>query len=245
MTDTESLIDSLLTGNISIQSQRDSSLLDKRLGRVYKIVCSCGCNKLYVGSTFSSLSKRMAHHQVDSKKKRHSNRKLYAHMNSLGNWQMFNIIELESLHVDNKDQLRTLEDKYICSLNTKIPAGYNELYAKGTRQRRDRQNEKRKKTSVEVKAKINQYYTEGKESRQTDRSKAHSKFYRQTHKEEIKQKQQRHAQKNKDKFTCEYCDTYSTSRKTDYERHTQSKRHQSMKNDYEFTLMAFTELPHS
>jgi hypothetical protein len=99
--------------------------------KIYKIVCDCGCGKLYVGSTkLSTLAKRMAYHRHDSIKRNLKHLKLYQHMNDIGT-EHFNIVLLEAKTVKDNDERRALENKWIVELDTKNN-GYNSFQARTT-----------------------------------------------------------------------------------------------------------------
>ena len=96
------------------------------IGRVYKVVCDCGCGKLYVGSTKQALHKRLYDHKKKSKE--HST-KLYHHMNQVDK-SNFRIIQLQEKKVKSRYELRALEDKWMKKLNTR-DNGYNMKYELG------------------------------------------------------------------------------------------------------------------
>lgn len=91
-------------------------------GRVYKIVNSDDA-LLYVGSTTQTLSKRMSTHRSTAKA---DERKLYRHMRNIG-IHKFQILLLEETGPITRDELRALEHKYICELDT-VKNGLNDRY---------------------------------------------------------------------------------------------------------------------
>jgi hypothetical protein len=93
--------------------------------KLYKITCSC-CDKIYVGSTKQSqLSKRMSGHRRDGDKGRTS--KIYNHMREQG-FEKFTILLIETVEVNDNDELRKLENDKIEELDT-INNGFNERRA--------------------------------------------------------------------------------------------------------------------
>jgi len=75
-------------------------------GKIYKLVDSSGF--YYVGSTCTSLSKRLSGHKAMSKTK--TERKLYKH---IMDWDEIRIVLIEEVNVENKEQLTKEEDKFI------------------------------------------------------------------------------------------------------------------------------------
>lgn len=110
-------------------------------GRIYKIVNDIN-NLIYIGSTYNDLSKRFWEHKNNSKQEKYQ--KIYIAMNEIG-IEHFQIILVEEIIVKNKDELRIVEDNYICKFDTKIN-GYNGIRAyltaeeKAAYQRQQNQN---------------------------------------------------------------------------------------------------------
>ena len=76
--------------------------------KIYKLVCHT--DFYYVGATTNTLPKRLSNHKQDSNK--YPSRKVYAYFNEI-NWENVKIILLEELKLENIDQLRKEEDKYV------------------------------------------------------------------------------------------------------------------------------------
>ena len=85
-------------------------------GKVYKLVNSVD-NRIYVGSTISSLAKRKNEHK--SKARKYPDRHAYAHLNSIG-WRNVRIILIETYHCSSKDELCAREQYYINLLNPSL-----------------------------------------------------------------------------------------------------------------------------
>jgi group I intron endonuclease len=117
------------------------------LGKIYKIVNSVD-NLIYIGSTKTTLSRRMTEHR--SRGKKHQALKLYTHF-ALHGIENFRIVLIENYEYDTKDQLRAREDYHI-QLNNTIKNGLNGIGALRTVEQRrqyDRvrgQTDKRKQT---------------------------------------------------------------------------------------------------
>jgi hypothetical protein len=117
------------------------------LGKIYKIVNSVD-ELIYIGSTKTTLSRRMTEHR--SKAKKHQALKLYTHF-ALHSIENFRIVLIENYEYDTKDQLRAREDYHI-QLNNTIANGLNGIGALRTVEQRrqyDRvrgQTDKRKQT---------------------------------------------------------------------------------------------------
>jgi hypothetical protein len=99
-------------------------------GKIYKL-CSNVDDKIYVGSTCSTLKKRKAQH-VSARK--HLNGRVYEHFNLIG-WANVQIIELEWVICLNRTQLRAHERRWYDKLKPELnmnrpkdncPHGYKE-----------------------------------------------------------------------------------------------------------------------
>ena len=96
------------------------------VGRVYKISNSVD-DKLYIGSTSDTLSRRMCGHRMYCNNGCTS--PVYNHMRTVG-IANFNIVLLERMLDVTKEELRAKEDYYIKLLNT-VNAGLNGKYEDG------------------------------------------------------------------------------------------------------------------
>ena len=90
-------------------------------GKIYKLVNSID-DQIYIGSSCTRLSDRKSQHKVTSR--RHPNRSVYKHLNLVG-WENVEIILIENVNCNNKEQLHSRERHYIellkPSLNKQIP----------------------------------------------------------------------------------------------------------------------------
>lgn len=87
-------------------------------GRIYKLEAE-GCPLLYIGSTTTKLSSRMAAHRRDAKKKPHL--PLYQTMNKYG-VKNFSIVLLQLIENCTREQLKAAEYHYIQMLTQKTKA---------------------------------------------------------------------------------------------------------------------------
>ena len=87
-----------------------------RNSKIYKLVNSVD-NRIYVGSTVNSLSRRKSGHRTASIKQ--PTRPVYAHLNSVG-WEHVSIILIENYVCSTKDELRAREQYYIDLLNPSL-----------------------------------------------------------------------------------------------------------------------------
>lgn len=73
----------------------------------------CEDEHFYIGSTINELNYRLRDHKQHSKK--FPNRKVYAHINTLG-WDCVNIQLIEAFSCNSRKELLEKENEYICSL---------------------------------------------------------------------------------------------------------------------------------
>jgi hypothetical protein len=96
--------------------------------KVYKIVNDID-DKIYIGSTYQSLTKRFRDHKADAK--RRPKRRVYKHFNAIG-WNNVKIILIEEFPCKSKIELekreREMIDELLPSLNKRIPCRTLEEY---------------------------------------------------------------------------------------------------------------------
>jgi group I intron endonuclease len=226
--------------------------LDYKNGKIYVIRNHIN-EKVYVGATTQSLSKRFGEHKRDYK--RDYNYKIYKAFLEYG-IDKFYIELVENYPCENKEQLNAREGYYIRQFDSynngyngqiegrTIKEYYNENKAhilQNKKEYYEDNKDKIKQYREENKDKIKQYYEENKgkikeykkEYRQRNIDKI--KQYYEDNKDKIKQyyednkdKIKQYYQKNKDeineKITCE-CGVELT--KQNLSRHTKSKKHQN------------------
>jgi predicted GIY-YIG superfamily endonuclease len=81
--------------------------MDYKNGKIYKLQCDDG--HFYIGSTTSTLVKRMWGHT--SKSKKYPDRRIYKHID--GKWDSVRIVLIEEFPCENKNQLVRKEDEHI------------------------------------------------------------------------------------------------------------------------------------
>jgi hypothetical protein len=84
--------------------------MDYSNGKVYRLVCDDG--HFYIGSTTSTLCKRLYEHKKLSKSTRGKKMRVYNHINKNG-WDTVKIILIETVACKSVDELRRAENNYI------------------------------------------------------------------------------------------------------------------------------------
>ena len=79
--------------------------------KVYKLINTVD-DTFYIGSTTTSLSKRLSFHKTSAKTKIKRNFKIYIHLNKIG-FENIKIILINEFYLDNRDQLLRVENEYI------------------------------------------------------------------------------------------------------------------------------------
>lgn len=134
-------------------------------GKIYRLVNSVD-DEIYVGSTCTSLAKRMYRHKQAAKLE--PDRPIYKHLNQIG-WDNIRIILIEEYPCENKMQLERKEREHIealqPTLNSCIPTRTDQEYRKANkeilREKRLVWEEKHKETTREYMA---NYYEKNKEA---------------------------------------------------------------------------------
>ena len=110
-------------------------------GKVYKLVNNVD-DEIYVGSTCSELRKRKNDHKSKSLGKR-KNQSNYQHLNQVG-WDNIEIILIEAVNCNNKDELHRRERYWIetlkPSLNKQVPGRTKKQYTNRDEFRQHRRN---------------------------------------------------------------------------------------------------------
>ena len=87
---------------------------DYQNGKIYTIRCKSDNTLIYVGSTSTTLSRRLAEHK--SKSKKYNTRKIYQSVN--GNWDDWYIELYEVYPCENKEQLNKREGEITRAIGT-------------------------------------------------------------------------------------------------------------------------------
>lgn len=182
-------------------------------GKIYRLVNNVD-NEFYVGSTCTSLAKRLYQHKQMATKK--ASRRVYAHLNSIG-WSNVSIVLVEAYPCDSKMELERRERYFIdemkASLNKMHPTRTRTEYRMENievvkekdkeRQRKRREENRdainaRRRVNREAKkdivnARMREYYAENKET-----ILANKKAWCEANKEKILEKGRDYYHKNKE-----------------------------------------------
>jgi hypothetical protein len=145
-------------------------------GKIYKIIDNTNGN-IYIGSTCKKLCQRIAQHRKSYKRYLEGNFNYITSFKILEN-DDYDIILIEEVNCENKEQLRARERYYIESLEC-----VNKKIEGRTKKEYDKDN----------KDKIKKYYVDNK-----NKIKKYTEEYRQLNKDIINAKQKNYYEKNKD-----------------------------------------------
>lgn len=182
-------------------------------GKVY-VVRNEDNDKVYVGSTTQTLSKRMAEHRRGINKTDRQHFKIYIAMKDIG-VDKFYIELIENFPCDTKEQLTQREGHWIRHHDS-FKNGYNgrvegrntqEWYAENREKlnekkheynenNKERMNEKRRDWDANNKEKMTEYFKEYNANRKEQQAE-YNKQYREANKEQLKQKAQAYYQNKK------------------------------------------------
>lgn len=146
-------------------------------GKVYRLVNSAD-NEEYVGSTCTSLAKRLYHHKKDAKTQ--TTRQVYQHLNEVG-WGNVDIVLVEEYPCENKMELLRRERHWVDELNPTL----NKQVPTRTIQEYKKQN------AVKIKEQSREYYQQN-----IDKIKKN----RQRNADKIKEQRHKHYQENAEKL---------------------------------------------
>jgi predicted GIY-YIG superfamily endonuclease len=136
------------------------------LGKIYKLQCSDGY--YYIGSTTTSLNRRLNTHKASSNRDLCKNYKIYKHINQLG-WNNVKILLLQEYPCKTKTELCKKETEYITReidrslcLNNRLSfvsdeerlARRRECELKYRKERYEKSKEYYNKNKVEINAKL-------------------------------------------------------------------------------------------
>jgi transcriptional regulator of heat shock response len=186
-------------------------------GKIYKLV-SDKTDKIYIGSTCNTLSRRHSGHKSDYKCFIKKINKNYVSSFELMKLGQTDIILIEDFPCERKEQLHARERHFIESLNCVnkcIPGRTDKEYRENNKEKikeyRDNNKEKIKEYQQKNKEKIN----EQRKERYNQNNKEKIKEYYQNNKEKINEKR-------KIKIACDKCG--SLIRKNDIPQHKKSKK---------------------
>ena len=189
--------------------------------KVYKLIDNTENQYYYIGSTTTSLAKRLWKHKQHGKE--HPHQKVYKYFNSI-DWNA-RIILISEHCLENKDQLRREEDNVIKEvLNDKKC-----LNSKREFTTKEEKQESYKQYYVKIKQ---QYHQVNKNYREKNKDKIEERMkpYREAHKKEKQEYDKMYREKNKEKLrekesvihNCKCGGTYTDKHKSVHEK---SKKH--------------------
>ena len=156
---------------------------DYQNGKIYTIRCKSDNTLIYVGSTITTLSRRLAEHK--SKSKKYNTRKIYQSIND--NWDDWYIELYEVYPCENKEQLNKREGEIIReigTLNGQIAGRTRKEWRNENPDKMKLANQKCHQKHREDRLEVSrQYNIDNNEAR-----KEYKKKYREEHKEEISTK---------------------------------------------------------
>jgi len=91
------------------------------IGLIYKLLCLCGCNDFYIGSTTVALNKRFNCHKCAAIRLTNRKSKLYEHMRKVG-VDKFQIVLLKKVKFEKEyiEDLRMVETEYYDALSPQL-----------------------------------------------------------------------------------------------------------------------------
>ena len=164
--------------NNNLTSENDSSKKEYNRynnSKVYKLINTVD-DTFYIGSTCTSLSKRLNQHKARSQLEKYKTTRVYRHLNEIG-LPNIKLISISEFYLDNKDQLLREENNYI-EMYKNDPNCLNTLSA--IRSLHAKKNENRR------------YYENN-----IDSILFNQKLYRNNNKEKIAQQKKQYHQENK------------------------------------------------
>jgi len=214
---------------------------------IYKICCKdTSITDIYVGST-TNFTKRKCNHKsyCNNENAKHYHYNVYQFIRDNGGWDNWDIVLVEKVNVNDGNELRKEERKWIeqlnATLNKKIPTRTKSEYEKEYRENnkekileyqkeyhennKEKISEKGKKWREDNKEKLKQYYENNK-----DKIKKRDKEYYENNKDKIKEYHKDWYENNKDKIkeqrkekvNCPICNSVIT--KEYLKKHQKSKK---------------------
>ena len=187
---------------------------DYQNGKIYTIRCKSDNTLIYVGSTITTLSRRLAEHK--SKSKKYNTRKIYQSIND--NWDDWYIELYEVYPCENKEQLNKREGEItreIGTLNYQIAGrSYEEWREDNIDKVKLAQQEYNKNNAEKIKEQTKLYRENNK-----DKKREQDKLYRENNKDKLNEQSK---ERWKQYITCE-CGCIST--KYGLSKHLKTKRH--------------------
>jgi len=196
---------------------------------IYKLCCKDpNITDIYIGSTTNFTRRKCNHKNVcGNENDKKYNRKVYECIRENGNWDNWDMIQIEEINVDNKRELETRERYWIetlkSSLNINIPT---QTYQEWCVKNREKISENLVLYRKDNKKKISEYQTEYYLNNKEYFSLKSIEYSKNNTEKIAKYKAEyylNNKEYNKEKITCE-CGSEIT--KGSFTRHKKSKKHQ-------------------
>lgn len=168
---------------------------DYTKGKIYKIVKKEDHTQCYVGSTTTTLHRRLKKHIDDAKQ--YPNRKFYLAVN--GKWDEWDIILIEKYPCSSKKELEEKETEYrleIGTLNIRIEGRKQQDYRDGRKDFKKEYDKEWRDKNKEILAKKNKEYYEKNKDKILKKVKEYSK----KNKEVILEKKKEYSEKNRNEI---------------------------------------------
>ncbi len=199
--------------------------IDYANSSIYKLCCrDTDITDCYVGST-TNFRTRKSQHKSSCNKENNSriyNLKVYQFIREHGGWDNFDMVLVEKVNVNDGNELKKEERKWIeqlnSTLNCQLPTRTRKEWCEDNK---DKITERKKiyheKNKDKIKEKHKQYYKDNKES-----IKEYHKDWYENNKESIKKYHMDWYENNKEKIQCPICNSVIT-------KHNLSRHQKSMK----------------
>jgi hypothetical protein len=192
---------------------------------IYKLCCKDPIiTDIYIGSTTHFIERKCAHKNGCNKEKLKSY--VYEFIREHGNWQNWDMVQIESYNAENKRELESRERYWIetlkSSLNKNIPTQSPAEYKE---KNKEKITEYRHKNKEKIAENNSEYYQNNKEKIADQQAK-----YYQNNKEKITDRNAEYYKNNKEKVAEKVaekviCECGSEIRKDSLAKHKKSKKH--------------------
>ena len=219
-------------------------MVNYKNGKIYKIVCNCGCNQQYIGSSTNTLSKRKGGHINDYIRYTTKKRQFITVFKILEH-QSFDIVLIENYPCDDKDQLRARERFYVESMecvNRNIPNRTKQEWMSTNKERMKQHKKEFYQNNRDMfLEKANIYHHNNKE-KQSEKHKEYYqknkerillkiKHYSEQNEKQISENHKQYRERNKEKISERkkikvHCECGCNITKHHLKRHLNSKKHQ-------------------
>ena len=193
-------------------------------GKIYKIVCNI-TGKIYIGSTVSTLSRRLSQHKSLYKRHLKGITRFTTSFDIIKEGD-YKIVLIENVNCSNKEELSKRERYYIENLdcvNITIPLRTNKEYKEDKKEEIHQKNKIYYQKNIDKIHERNRIHHKNYYEKNIDKMRERALIYHHNNKD--KKKEYYHQNKNK-KRTVEYiCDCGSKIQNQEKNRHFKSKKH--------------------